>query len=128
MMETISRIPLLRHAQLTHRDGEEKPNGRGLAPHDIGLIAPLEETESDNGVRIDPEAGPAVLPPHAVAQFFGEGRWLLDEQVGRMEIVEEFRKVLAGLVMDVKAYVIRDSSRDGKFWCGKTGAREMDDE
>ncbi|KAK4179484.1 hypothetical protein QBC36DRAFT_362673, partial [Triangularia setosa] len=71
-------------------DGEEKLNGRGLTFHDIGLIAPFEGTENENGVGIDPEADPAVLPPHPVAQFFGEGSWLLDEQVGQIEIVKEF--------------------------------------
>ncbi|KAK4204750.1 hypothetical protein QBC40DRAFT_249818 [Triangularia verruculosa] len=101
-------------------DGEENPNGRNLTFHDIGLIAPIEGNENTQGTGFDPDADPTDLPPHPVAQFFGEGKEVL---------VRVKKSLISGLLKDIKAYIIRDSSTEGRGrWCNKAGALEIDGE
>ncbi|VBB77205.1 Putative protein of unknown function [Podospora comata] len=95
--------------RLTIFNGEEKPNEKSLTFHDIGPIAPFGENENTNGIGIDLDANPDVLPPPRWCRSLGS--------------------LISGLLEDIRAFIMCNSSSEGRDrWCNKAGALDIDGE
>ncbi|KAK4229682.1 hypothetical protein QBC38DRAFT_385589 [Podospora fimiseda] len=95
-------------------DGREDPNGRSFKFADLGITG---------------------TPP--VASFFKDGRLLFDAKDGQTKLNGQFQQVMtllkksliAGMLHDLKAYIVRDSSQQGRDrLCKKTGSRLVGNE
>lgn len=80
--------------RLTIFNGEEKPNGKSLTFHDIGPIAPFGENENTNGIGIDLDANPDVLPPPRWRSSLGVGGGCWMRRLGRRSLTSGFGRFL----------------------------------
>ncbi|KAK4678230.1 hypothetical protein QC764_305705 [Podospora pseudoanserina] len=117
--------------RLTIFNGEEKPNGKSLTFHDIGPIAPFGENENTNGIGIDLDANPDVLPPPRWRSSLGVGGGCWMRGLGRRSLTSGFGRFLVLFLVPFRAFsafIMRDSSSEGRDrWCNKAGALDIDD-